>query len=420
MTSKERLLLTLNHQEPDRVCVDFGATSVTGIHVSIISKLWQRTFGQHDYRVKIIEPYQMLGEIDPGLRDALGIDVIGTPARKSLLGTDEDGTWKPFRLFDGTEVMIHHNLNFTVDREKGDLLAYPEGDMSVGPSARMPKDGLFFDTIIRQDPIDEDNLNVSDNTEEFSLFSQEDINYYRNRKKHIDRNPDYGSLLSVPGTAFGDIALVPAPFLKHPKGIRDIQEWYMSPLMRRDYVYAIFEKQCEIALQNLDTLIAIMGDSVHVAMVSGTDFGTQTGTFISPDTYRDLYKPFYQEVNNRIHQKSNWKTFIHSCGAIRDLIPDFIESGFDILNPVQISAKGMDARELKNEFGKEIVFWGGGVDTQKTLPYGTPDDVYREVRERIEIFSPGGGFVFNTIHNIQGNVPVENVEAMFKAIRDSH
>ncbi|MDD4646108.1 MAG: uroporphyrinogen decarboxylase family protein [Bacteroidales bacterium] len=420
MTSKERLLLTLNHQEPDRVCVDFGATSVTGIHVSIISKLWQRTFGQHDYRVKIIEPYQMLGEIDPGLRDALGIDVIGTPARKSLLGTDEDGTWKPFRLFDGTEVMIHHNLNFTVDREKGDLLAYPEGDMSVGPSARMPKDGLFFDTIIRQDPIDEDNLNVADNTEEFTLFTQEDINYYRNRKKHIDRNPDYGSLLSVPGTAFGDIALVPAPFLKHPKGIRDIQEWYMSPLMRRDYVYSIFEKQCEIALQNLDTLIAIMGDSVHVAMVSGTDFGTQTGTLISPDTYRDLYKPFYQEVNNRIHQKSNWKTFIHSCGAIRDLIPDFIESGFDILNPVQISAKGMDARELKNEFGKEIVFWGGGVDTQKTLPYGTPDDVYREVRERIEIFSPGGGFVFNTIHNIQGNVPVENVEAMFKAIRDSH
>jgi len=218
MTSKERLLATLNHQQPDRVCVDFGATPVTGIHVSIINQLWQKTFGHHDYLVKVIEPYQMLGEIDPGLRDALGIDVIGTPARKSLLGTDEDGQWKPFRMFDGTEVMIHHNLNYTIDPEKGDLLVYPEGDMSLQPSARMPKNGLFFDTIIRQDPIDEDHLNVSDNTEEFELLSPEDLNYYRNRKRYIDRNPEYGSLIVIPGAAFGDIALVPAPFFETSQG----------------------------------------------------------------------------------------------------------------------------------------------------------------------------------------------------------
>ena len=419
MTSKERLLATLNHREPDRVCVDFGATPVTGIHVSVINKLWKNIFGHHDYRVKVIEPYQMLGEIDPGLRDALGIDVIGTPARKSLLGTDDEGLWKAFTMFDGTEVMIHHNLNYDIDPEKGDLLVYPEGDRSLSPSARMPKGGYFFDTIIRQDPIDEENLNVADNTEEFKPFSAEDINYYQNRRRFLERNPEYGSLVVIPGTAFGDIALVPGPFMKHPKGIRDIQEWYMSPLMRRDYVYAIFEKQCEIALENIDRLAAIMGDTVQVAMVSGTDFGTQSGTFISCETYRDLWKPFYIEVNKRIHQKTNWKTFIHSCGAVRDLIPDFIESGFDILNPVQVSAAGMDARDLKRDFGKEIVFWGGGIDTQKTLPYGTPDEVYREVRERIDIFAPGGGFVFNTVHNIQGNVPVENVEAMFKALRDS-
>jgi hypothetical protein len=419
MTSKERLLATLSHEEPDRVCVDFGATAVTGIHASVISKLWQRTFGQHDYRVKVIEPYQMLGEIDPGLRDALGIDVIGTPARKSLIGTDEEGPWKPFRLFDGTEVMIHHNLNYSIDPEKGDILAYPEGDMSVGPSVRMPHKGYFFDTIIRQDPIDDNRLNVEDNTEEFALLSPDDLDYYRNRKHYIDRNPEYGSLLVIPGSAFGDIALVPGPFMKHPKGIRDIQEWYISPLMRRDYVYAVFEKQCEIALQNIDTLAEMMGDCVHVAMVSGTDFGMQTGTFIAPETYRDLWKPFYQAVNRRIHEKTNWKTFIHSCGAVRDLIPDFIESGFDILNPVQISAAGMDPKELKREFGNDIVFWGGGVDTQNTLPYGTPEEVYRQVREMIDIFAPGGGFVFNTVHNIQGNVPVENVEAIFRAIRDS-
>ena len=417
MTSKERLLATINHREPDRVCVDFGATPVTGIHVSVINKLWQRMFGQHDYRVKVIEPYQMLGEIDPGLRDGLGIDVIGIPGRKSLIGTDEDGPWKPFRMFDGTEVMIHHNLNFTIDPVKGDLLGYPEGDMSVGPSVRMPNGGYFFDTIIRQDPIDDSNLNPDDNTEEFKLFTEEDINYYRNKKRWIDRNSDYGSLVVVPGTAFGDIALVPAPFMKHPKGIRDIQEWYISPLIRRDYVLSVFEKQCEIGLQNIDTLAEILGDSVQVAMVSGTDFGTQSTTFISPETYRDVFKPFHIAINKRIHEKTNWKTFIHSCGAVRDLIPEFIEAGFDILNPVQISAVGMDPRELKKEFGKDIVFWGGGVDTQKTLPYGTPEEVYREVREMVDILGPGGGFVFNTVHNIQGNVPVENVEAMFRALK---
>lgn len=419
MTSKERLSATLNHQEPDRVCVDFGATPVTGIHVSVLTKLWQRMFGQHDYKVKVIEPYQMLGEIDPGLRDALGIDVIGTLARRSLLGTDEEGPWKPFRMFDGTDVMVHHNLNYTTDPEKGDLIAYPEGDLNCSPCARMPYNGYFFDTIIRQEPIIEDALRVEDNTEEFSLFGEDDLMYYRNRRRWIDRNPDYGSLVVVPGTAFGDIALVPGPFLKNPKGIRDIQEWYISPLLRRDYVYKVFEKQCEIGLQNIDTLIDLLGDSVQVAMVTGTDFGMQSGIFISPDTYRDLFKPFHIEVNRRIHQRSGWKTFIHSCGSVRDLIPDFIEAGFDILNPVQVSAHAMDARDLKADFGKDIVFWGGGVDTQKTLPYGTPDEVYREVRERIDIFGPGGGFVFNAIHNIQGNVPVENVEAMFKAVWDS-
>jgi hypothetical protein len=417
MTGKERLLATINHQEPDRVCVDFGATPVTGIHVSVISKLWRNMFGQHDYKVKVIEPYQMLGEIDPGLRDGLGIDVIGTFARKSLIGTDEEGPWKPFTLFDGTEVMIHHNLNFTVDPEKGDLLGYPEGDLSVAPSVRMPKGGYFFDTIIRQDPIDDNNLNPDDNTEEFSLLSETDIQYYRNRKRWIDRNPDYGSLIVVPGTAFGDIALVPGPFMKHPKGIRDIQEWYISPLIRQDYVMKVFEKQCEIGLQNIDKLAELMGDSVHVAMVTGTDFGTQSTTFISPETYREVFKPYHIAINKRIHEKTSWKTFIHSCGAVRDLIPEFIDAGFDILNPVQISAVGMNPRELKNEFGKHITFWGGGVDTQKTLPYGTPEDVYREVSEMIQIFAPGGGFVFNTVHNVQGNVPLANIQALFSALK---
>ena len=156
----------------------------------------------------------------------------------------------------------------------------------------------------------------------------------------------------------------------------------------------------------------------RVAFVSGTDFGTQTSQFCSVRTYRDLYKPFHKAVNDRIHALTRWKTFMHSCGAILPLIPEFIDAGFDILNPVQCSAAGMEPRLLKREFGGQIVFWGGGVDTQKTLPFGTPDEVYREVRERIEIFAPGGGYVFNSTHNVQSNVPVENLLAMFRAVDD--
>jgi uroporphyrinogen-III decarboxylase len=223
----------------------------------------------------------------------------------------------------------------------------------------------------------------------------------------------------IPGTAFGDIALVPAPWLKHPKGIRDVAEWYMITKTRPDYVRRVFDRQCEIALQNIETLINLFGDEIQVALITGTDFGTQRGPFISAQAYRDLFMPYHQRINELIHRRTAWKTFIHSCGSVYQFLPDFIKAGFDILNPVQCSALDMEPRRLKREFGDDIVFWGGGVDTQQTIARGTPDQVYREVRDRIAIFNEGGGFVFDAIHNIQGNTPIENVEAMFKAIRDS-
>ncbi len=418
MNGKERLQATLSHRQPDRVCVDIGGTWVTGMHVSVVDKLRKAVLGDQEYRVRVVEPYQMLGEIDDQLRAALGIDVVGRGSRKSLFGTDE-GDWKPFTLFDGTEVLVPHNLNTTIDEATGDLLAYPEGDISVPPSVRMPKGGYFFDAIVRQEPIDEAKLNPDDNCEEFGLLSDEDVAHFKKARQWFEARADYGAVVVIPGTAFGDIALVPAPFLKHPKGIRDIQEWYISTAMRPDYVKAIFEKQCEFGLKNIETLIEILGDAVQVVVITGTDFGTQRGLFCSLDSYRDLFKPYHTRVNRLIHEKTNWKTFIHTCGSVWDLLPDLIEAGFDVLNPVQCSAAKMDPRALKREFGKDLVFWGGGIDTQKTLPFGTPDEVYREVRERIEIFNDGGGFVFNTIHNALGNTPLANVQAMLKAIRDS-
>jgi len=416
MNSAERLKTTLNHHEPDRVCVDFGATHVTGISVVAVAKLRKALFDDDD-PVKVTEPYQMLGEIKEDLLQAFSVDVLGVIPPKTLFGF-ENTDWKPFTMFDGTEVLVPGNFNVTPD-ENGGWLLYPEGDTSVPPSGYMPKDGFYFDATDRQGPIDEDKLDINDNLAEFGPLDVATVQHLAQQAQGAaDRG--MGAILSCPGTGFGDIALVPAMWMKNPKGIRGVAEWYMSTLSRRDYVYAVFEKQCEIALGNLAVLAEALGDNVQAAFTTGTDFGMQQGVFIAPEVYRDLYQPFHRQINDFIHKHTNWKTFMHSCGSVVSLIPDFIEAGFDILNPVQCSAAGMDPQSLKREYGKDLVFWGGGVDTQKTLPFGTPDQVYKEVRERIEIFNQGGGFVFNAIHNMQANSPVENMLAMREAILDSY
>jgi hypothetical protein len=416
-TSRQRLEAALNHRQPDRVPVDFGGTSVTGMHVSTVTRLRRALLGDPQFRVKVIEPYQMLGEIDTELATALGIDVIGLTPRKTMFGF-ENRDWKPITLFDGTEALVPEDFRISTN-ENGDWLIYPEGDTTVPPSACMPRDSYFFDSIIRQPPIDEEHLNPADNMEEFTLQGEADLAYYRRRVVELQQTPDRGVIFTMPGAAFGDIALVPGPWMKHPKGIRDVAEWYMSTASRQDYVLKIFEHQCAVAEKNLATLIPILGDTPQAVFLTGTDFGTQRGLFISVKAYRELYKPFHTRINRLVHEKTPWKTFIHSCGSVVALIPDLIEAGFDILNPVQCSATGMDAKLLKREFGDRIVFWGGGVNTQQTVAFGTPEEVYREVRERIDIFGEGGGYVFDSIHNIQARTPTENLMAMFRAVKDS-
>jgi hypothetical protein len=417
MTSRERLAATLDHREPDRLCVDFGAGFQTGLGAGAVHRLRQAVLGGNDWRVKVIEPYQMLGEIDHDLRQALGLDVVGVHGSGTMFGFKPQD-WKPFTLFDGTPVLVPGQFNVT-PAEDGGWLMHPEGDTSAPPCAWMPRDSYFFDALNRQQPLDESRLDPADNCEEMAVISDQEVRHFATRARHYHEDTNYGIYMTLPGTAFGDIALVPAPWMKHPKGIRGVQEWYMATVTHRDYVRRVFEHQCECALKSIEKLAAAVGDCAQVAFVSGTDFGTQTGQFCSVPAYRDLYQPFHKAVNDQIHKLTRWKTFIHSCGAVRPFIPEFIEAGFDVLNPVQCSARGMDPRELKREFGQQLVFWGGGVDTQRTLPFGTPDEVYRQVRERIDIFAPGGGFVFNSIHNVQSNVPTANILAMFRALKDS-
>lgn len=417
MNARERIRTALAHQEPDRVPLDLGSSPTTGMHVSSVYLLRQALhLDPPGTPVKVTEPYQMLGEIAPDLMDALGVDVVGLGNPNTMFGFPLGG-WKPWTFFDGTPVLVPGDFN-TQPEPNGDILMYPEGDTTAQPSGRMPSGGFYFDAIVRQPAFDENNLDPADNCEEFQPVSEADLVFYEKEAERLFTQTDRAILANFGGTGFGDIALVPAVQLKNPRGIRDMEEWYMSTVMRRDYIWAIFEKQCEIGLENLKRIYERVGDKVSVVYISGADFGAQNGPFISPKAYRDLYQPFHKIINNWVHENTSWKTFIHSCGSVVKLIPDFIESGFDALNPVQTSAVGMEAEGLAERFGDRVTFWGGGVDTQQVLPFGTPAEIKAQVRERMRIFGRGGGFVFNPIHNVQAQVPVENLLALYEAVAE--
>ena len=411
--SRESLANALNHKQPDRIPIDFGGTSVTGIHVSCVAAL-PNYYGLEKRPVRIHEPSQMLGLVDEDLQDAMGVDVTAVFRRGAKWGFPLE-RWKTWQ-FNELEVLVPGDFNTTID-VNGDTLVYPEGDTTVPPSGRMPKGGYFFDCIVRQEPLDEDHLNPEDNMEEFRSISQADVDYLAASSKAAAAT-GRGVIAGFGGTAFGDISLVPGPALKYPKGIRDITEWYVSTRSRQDYIHKVFERQCEIALGNLERIYAAVGDQVQAVYLCGTDFGTQTSAFCSVKTLRDLYFPYYKQINDWIHTHTPWKTFKHSCGAVSKFLPTFIEAGFDILNPVQCSATGMEPEQLKANYGDQLVFWGGGVDTQQTLPFGTPAEVREQVLRRCEIFAPGGGFVFNSIHNVQAQTPVENIVAMLNAVHE--
>lgn len=411
--SRANLQKTLNHQEPGRMVVDFGASPVTGIHVLLVEKLREH-FGLEKKAVRVNEPYQMLGEVEDDLQEAMGVDVIGVSPSSDMFGNPMKD-WKEWLTPWGQVVMVPGSFTVSVDGH-GDMLMHPQGDGSAAPSAKMPRAAFFFDAVNRQEPLDESKLDPEDNTEEFTPISQDDLDYWK-RVIPAAAAKGKGVLANFGGTGIGDIALVPGLNLKAPKGIRDVADWYMSTLMRPDYLHYVFEKQTDVALENLAMIWDIAGDQVDVAYICGTDFGTQDSSFCSVETFEELYAPYYKKINNWIHEHTLWKTFKHSCGAVEPFMESFIDSGFDIINPVQINARGMDPALLKKKYGDRLTFWGGGVDTQKVLPFGTPEEVKTHVLRECEILAPGGGFVFNTVHNMQANVPLPNVLAMLEAIR---
>ena len=416
-TSRERLDQTLNHIEPEEVVVDMGSTSVTGISVEALDGL-RNALGLEKTRLKIHEPLQLLGQIEEDVRQKLHLDCVDVASITTIFGFSTDGR-KPWIMPNGLEVDVPNQFFTTVD-EQGRTYLYPQGDTTVPPSAMMPKGGCFFDNITRGNiELDEDLTSArEDFKDDYGVLSDEAIEKIAEKCDYYYKNTGYGLVYSANLTALGDFAIIPGPHVKYPKGLRDLPDFMMAHSICPEYVHEVFDMHLEAGLENAKKIFEACGNKIQVMCVSGTDFGTQNGPYMSLDAFREFYKPRYQKINDWIHKNTNWKTFFHSCGAVSSYLQDFYECGVDILNPVQLSAQGMDGRELKEKWGDKFVFWGGGVDTQHTLPFGKPEEVYQEVSERLELFAKGGGYVFNTIHNIQSQTKPENLIAMFQAVED--
>ncbi len=414
MTGKERIQTVLNHRDADRIALDLGSTPVTGIHAKMIAALRQH-YGLSPKPVKIIEPFQMLGEVDDELVRIWNVDTVAAGGASDMFGHKQEN-FVERRMPWGQTVLLPESFN--MKEENGNIYVFPQGDTSCAPTAVMPQGGYFFDAIERGQATELDaDLDIEDNLEEFGVFTDSDVAYWKDTLTKA-RATGRAVVANTGGTGLGDIALVPGLNLKNPKGIRAIADWYMSTVMRADFLREIFDRQADIAIQNLEKVNRVAGDCIDVAYICGTDLGTQSGQFCSAETLLSLYGPGYKKINDWVHRNTSWKTFKHSCGAIVPLLDAFIECGFDIINPVQINATGMDPRFLKKTFGDRICFWGGGIDTQKVLQSGTPEQVKAQVRELCEIFGEGGGFVFNTVHNLQANVPIQNAIALMDAVME--
>jgi hypothetical protein len=416
MTARERLRKAIHHQETDRPPLDMGITLVTGIQAGAYARL-KKALGISGGAVRVYDPYQMLAEVEEPVKKVLGVDTFGIQLPTTMFGYRNEN-WKPFTMFDGTQVEISGHFEYDV-LPSGDIVQYPKGDRSAPPSGRMPNGGYYFDTIVRQEPIVEEKLDPREwVAQTYSLYTDEELAFIEKTAASMYEGSEYGLVGNFWGAGFGDIATVPGPSVLHPKGIRDPEEWYVSTLIRKDYVKEIFRLQLELQMKNLVMYKQAVGDRIDVVVMSGTDFGSQNGPFIAPEAYREMFKPLHKTMNDWVHANTKWKTFYHTCGSIVAYLEDFAEAGIDILNPVQISAAVMSPETLKGKYGKTFVFLGGAVDAQHTLAFGTAEQVRTETLHNRKVFAAGGGYVFNNAHNIQATVPTENMLAMLKSVKD--
>jgi len=380
MTPKERLLAALQHREPDRVPFDLGSTGVTGVHRiayrNLLAHLGMETDG-----VRICDPIQQLAEVDEEVLRRFGVDTRGVRPRPS-------SSW-----------------SLKIETEKGGKYTHFTDEFGIRWS--MPRQGgLYYD--MTSHPLE--GATTEEEIESHPFPDPQDPARVAGLREEAERLADEGWAVVLNGPGEG-------PF-ERALWLRGFERFFIDLIRSPALALALLDRLVDFRIKFWELLLREVGDLAQV-VIEGDDLATQRGLMISPEMYRKYLKPRHKRVFSFIKERApHVKIFFHSCGAVYELIPDLIEVGVDILNPVQLSAAGMDPRKLKREFGAALTFWGGGVDTQRVLPRGTPEEVKAEVKRRIEELAPGGGFVFATVHNIQADVPPENILAMWEALQE--
>ncbi len=404
MKSRERVLRAVNHQVPDRVPIDLGALKASTIAVIAYDKL-KRQLGI-DTPTKVLDAAFMTADIEPEILHRLHVDVVPLDLSCVLPVVRPDNEWIPRQLFDGTNVLFPPGTRIA-ETAAGDWILL---DADGHPTAfKMPRGGYYFDdTSFNQgDRIDPAEFQpVSD-------IPDEHLRLLADYGKRLFANTDYAILGWGFGICFLGLSLITDRRSNVTQGLTN--EWMMMLMTEKETCHELMDRSVDATIECFKLLNEAVGDYAFAWGIAADDSGTQRSEFIRPELWAEMLKPHYKRLCDWIHAHTPWKTFLHSCGSVYHLIPHFIEAGIDILNPVQTSAANMDPLRLKQQYGDQIVFWGGGCDTQRVLGSARPEEVREHVQERMKIFSPGGGYVFTQVHNIQANVPPENILAMFDA-----
>ena len=395
MTSRERVLRTVNFQPADRVPIDLGGMKASSISVKAYNQVKAQLGMQTPTR--IWDPKFMIASVEEAVMQRFHLDVVPLDVSSALHDVRPDSEWLPKTLYEGAEGLLPPGTAIGTDAEGRWVLL----DEHRNPTSfRMPRDGYYFDDVAFNAPgatIDPAAFRPVTGFTDEQLRAVE-AQGQASLRQHRICPAGLGRRRLLPGL---EPDHRPPEQRHHGAALRvdDHADDREGNLPRDDGPLRGGLDQC------LKQLHEAVGDRCFAWGIAADDSGTQRGEFIRPELWAEMIKPHYAKLCAWIHRNTQWKTFLHSCGSIYHLIPHMIEAGVDILNPVQTSAANMEPERLKAEFGGKIVFWGGGCDTQRVLPTATPEEIREHVRERLAIFKPGGGYVFNQVHNIQPNVP---------------
>ncbi len=404
MTPRDRVLAALNHREPDRTPIDFGGHRSSGIAAMAYARLRQ-SLRLPERPIRVYDPIQQLAILDDDVLDLFHVDTIE-------LGrgfAQESEHWGDWTLPDGTPCQMPRWA--MPERQEGQWVLRAASGRAVG---RMPDGAIYFEQC-HWPYLDEDDLDRLPEALNDTIWVA-----VQSPPGPLVRGPD-GERVFAEGarrlrasTDRAILALFGGNLLEIGQFLYRIDNFLMLLAGDPPRAHAFLDRLVELHLKNLEKFLGLVGPSIDI-IVFGDDLGTQKGPQMSPAMYREFFKPRHAQMWRRAKELADVKVMLHCCGGVRPLLPDLIDAGLDAINPVQISCTGMEPRALKADFGSRLTFWGGGCDTHRVLASGTPDEVRRHVREQIAILNPGGGFVFQQVHNILANIPPENIAAMFEA-----